>query len=250
MAATNSITQDQIFTALRAFLLDVLPAGIPVVQAQENYVPEPQVKDFVLMTPLRQERLSYNGTTYRDNVFTGAIVGTDLTVSAVAQTEGAGIQSGMLLTDGTWPFTVAANTTVISQTSGSPGGVGAYVVTPSQTLPSERLFAGQRSDLVPTRFVVQLDVHGPSSGVNVKTVEALFYSAFASDFFATNGYPVEVLETGSAVQLTFVDAEDQFEERWTLDVHLEIDPVLGTPIQFFDQAHVGVVEAATQYTGP
>src|SRR6185437_12579299 len=164
MPAVLSLTEDQAFTALRAFLLSILPAGVEVVQAQDNRVPEPSGADFVLMTPLRQERLSYNETTYQDNVFTGSIAATVLAVTAVAQSEGAGIQPGMLLTDGTWPFTIAANTTVQSQIDGTQGGIGTYVVLPSQTLASETIYAGQRSDMVPTRLVVQLDIHGPLSG--------------------------------------------------------------------------------------
>lgn len=249
MAATLNLTQEQTFTALRAFLLYVLPTGIPVDQAQDNYVPEPSASDFVLMTPLRQERLSWNETTYQDNVFTGAIADTVLTVSAIAQSEG-GILPGMLLTDGTWPFTIAANTTVVNQLSGTPGGIGTYTVTPSQILASETIYAGARSDLVPTRFVVQLDVHGPNSGNYVKTIEGLFFSSVATDFFTAEGYPVQALHASEGRQLTFIDAESQYEERWTMEVHLQTDPVLGTPIQFADQVAVHTVEAATQYTGP
>lgn len=250
MPAVISLTEDQAFTALRAFLLSVLPVGVEVVQAQDNRVPEPAAGDFVLMTPLRQERLSYNETTYQDNVFTGSITGTVLTVTAVAQSEGAGIQPGMLLTDGTWPFTIAANTTVQSQLNGTPGGIGTYSVLPSQTLAQETIYAGQRSDMVPTRLVVQLDIHGPASGDNTKIVEGLFFSSVATDFFDTEGYTVQALHADVARQVPFVNGADQYETRWVMDLHLEIDPVLGTPIQFFDEVTPSVVEAATQYTGP
>ena len=60
-------------------------------------------------------------------VFTGSIATTVLTVSAM--TSGT-IRLGMLLT-GTG---VTASTHVVSQTSGTPGGVGVYVISPSQTV--------------------------------------------------------------------------------------------------------------------
>ena len=62
-------------------------------------------------------------------VFTGSIATTTLTVSAM--TSGT-IRLGMILT-GTG---VTANTHVVSQTSGTPGGAGVYVISPSQTVSS------------------------------------------------------------------------------------------------------------------
>lgn len=62
-------------------------------------------------------------------VFTGSITATDLTVSAM--TSGT-IRLGMVLT-GTG---VTAGTHVVSQTSGTPGGAGVYVISPTQTVSS------------------------------------------------------------------------------------------------------------------
>jgi hypothetical protein len=62
-------------------------------------------------------------------VFTGSIATTVLTVTAM--TSGT-IRLGMLLT-GTG---VTASTHVVSQTSGTPGGVGVYVISPTQTVTS------------------------------------------------------------------------------------------------------------------
>jgi hypothetical protein len=73
----------QIFTALRTFLLGVLPAGVDVLQAQANRVPEPAGADFVLMTPLRRERLETNVDSSADVLFTASIAGAVLTVSGV-----------------------------------------------------------------------------------------------------------------------------------------------------------------------
>lgn len=57
---TPSPTQDTVITALRTFLLAVLPVGTDVILAQVNRVPEPTDPNFVLMTPIRQIRLSTN----------------------------------------------------------------------------------------------------------------------------------------------------------------------------------------------
>lgn len=61
-----SITEDQIMTGLRAFILDVLPKdqGIEVVQGQDNGVPMPAAGDFVVMTPARRQQLSQTARAY------------------------------------------------------------------------------------------------------------------------------------------------------------------------------------------
>jgi hypothetical protein len=51
-------TEDEVFTALRAFLVSVLPAGVEVIQGQDNRVPEPRAASYVTMTPLRIPQLS------------------------------------------------------------------------------------------------------------------------------------------------------------------------------------------------
>lgn len=47
-------------TAVRAFLLDVLPTGWEVFQGQNNRVPEPTAANFIVMTPAHRVRMSTN----------------------------------------------------------------------------------------------------------------------------------------------------------------------------------------------
>jgi hypothetical protein len=58
MSFVPSVTDSAIFTALRTFLLAILPAGTDVVQGQANRVPEVTAADFVVATPGRRVRLS------------------------------------------------------------------------------------------------------------------------------------------------------------------------------------------------
>lgn len=64
MAIQVSLTEDDIMTGLRAFLLEVLPDGIEVVQGQDNRVAMPAGADFVVMTPARREQLSQTAHLY------------------------------------------------------------------------------------------------------------------------------------------------------------------------------------------
>lgn len=66
MAATLSLTQSQELTALRSFLLSILPPTVAVVLGQVNRVPEPLGSDFVVMVPILRERLETNISTWTD----------------------------------------------------------------------------------------------------------------------------------------------------------------------------------------
>lgn len=63
MSATLSVTESQLFTALRTFLLDSLGGGVEVIQTQNNRVPMPK-GPFVAMTPIRIDGLSASVTGY------------------------------------------------------------------------------------------------------------------------------------------------------------------------------------------
>lgn len=66
---TPDITDDAIMTALRTFLLAILPDGVEVVQGQANRVPEPSSPDFVVMT--NAARMQLSTTTHRYDNATG-----------------------------------------------------------------------------------------------------------------------------------------------------------------------------------
>lgn len=55
---TPSLTLTNAYTALRTFLLGILPAQTEVVQGQANRVPMPQASNFVVMTPMRMEQMA------------------------------------------------------------------------------------------------------------------------------------------------------------------------------------------------
>jgi hypothetical protein len=63
---TLSLTESQILTALRGFLLAVLPSGMEAVKGQDNRVAEPVGDNFVVMTPILRDRLSTNIVTFTD----------------------------------------------------------------------------------------------------------------------------------------------------------------------------------------
>lgn len=247
---TISFVEAQGFTALGNFLQAYCaPAPITVVRAvgstapgQNVRVPEPQVGDFIVMSSLSEERLETNETIFSDNICTGSIADTTLTVAAVSR---GALAPGQLLTDYGYPAgSIAANTTIVRQLTGPTGGVGTYQVSVTQTLASETLYAGTRADLVGTKWTAQLDVHGPNSANNVRTIDTLFRSEVATNFFQEQGYAVVPLYCGDAHQTPFENAEQEVEYRWVIDACLEIGAVITTPQMFADKIKVMTVEAA------
>jgi hypothetical protein len=120
--------------ALRAFLLAILPDGVVVETAQQNRVPEPQEGSFVLMTPLRQDRIETNVDIFEDLVFTGSITGTAMTVTALDPNFDAPLAAGLTV----FGASVATGTKIVDQQSGTPGGIGVYTVSASQNIPSQK----------------------------------------------------------------------------------------------------------------
>lgn len=255
-----SVTEAQAFTAMRSFLLQVCVTGSPDPvevfrgQAGTNQVPESGAPDFVVMSSLSQRRLSYNNTTYADDVMTASIADTTMTVASFARQQGPLI-NGMTITDGVWPtMSVAPNTVIVSQLSGTPGGVGTYQVSPSQTVASETMYAGLRSDLVPTELTIQLDVHGPAAGDNSRIIDGLFRSEYGIDafegFLLAEGAPsfsVVPLNCDVRGQLPFWNEQDQVEYRYVLEARMQIDPVISTPQEFATQIEVKLIDAVTAY---
>lgn len=68
----TTLTEAQIFSALRQWLIATLPPNVPVIRGQPNRVAEPQAPLFVVITQLYSERLETNTDTYSDQYPSGS----------------------------------------------------------------------------------------------------------------------------------------------------------------------------------
>lgn len=227
---TLSLTESQILTVLRAFLLDILPSGTAVIKAQVNRTPEPLVTDFVVMTPLLRSRLATNEDSYDDAALTGSIAGTVLTVTAVEF--GTIVVGAPVYGDG-----VAAGTYVTALGTGT-GGVGTYTVAPTQTVASRALYAGIATAKQATMVTVQLDIHGPASADNTQRITTLFRDEYGCIFFGRLEPALQPLYADNARQAPFLNGEAQIEYRWTVDAVMQANPVVTVPQQFADQVAI------------
>ena len=218
MSVSLSITESNILTALRSFLLGVLPAGIEVIRGQGNRVPEPPGANYVVMTPILRDRLSTNIDSSQDAVFTGSISGKTMTITAVGF--GTLAVGSPVLGVG-----VAAGTTVTALGTGT-GGVGTYTVSQSQTITSQTLAAGTTNSLAATQVTVQLDVHGPVSADNAQIITTLLRDDYAVQQFATSGFDVTPLYASDPRQMPFLNGEQQYEIMQTIDAVLQANPIV------------------------
>lgn len=239
------------FTCLKASLAAVLPATLEIVQAQDNRVPEPQGSDFIVMTPMRRDRLETNVDTPFDCVFTASInaglAGGTMTVTAMSF-------GTITLGNQVFGTGVAASTLIVSQLSGSVGGTGVYAVSVRQTIPSQTLASGVKDLLQSTRFLVQLDVHGPNSGDNAQVVSTIFRDEYGVDLFSAqclalglDQSAVVPLYADDPNQVPFVNDQDQYENRWVIEAYLQANEHLTTPQQYTDTVIVTNVSVLTAF---
>lgn len=239
MNVALSLTQEQTLTALRSFLMAVLPPEVEVVQAQDNRVPEPGGNDYVVMTPMFRERLSTNVDGFQDALFTGSFNGTTLTISSVVFGE---------LVVGSYVFgvNVLDGTKVMSFGTGT-GGVGTYTVSQSQTLADETLAAGSQTMLQAVKFTVQVDVFGPQGADYVHIITTAFRDSYAVDQFAASGFDVAPLYMGDPRQMPFTDGEQQVENRWMSEAVMQCNPIVTVPQQFAASLSVGLIDVDVAY---
>jgi hypothetical protein len=222
-----------------------MSTGVDVIAGQPNRAPEPANPYFAVMTPPRVGRLATNIDTSADCKFQGSITGAVLTVSDVEIGE---IAAGATV----FGTGVTAGTTIISQTTGAPGGAGTYAVAPAQTLAATTLSAGQKVLMQEAEFVVQVDFHSPdyTAGDFAQATSTALRDEYGVNFFAALAAPLDgvvPLYADDPIQVGWQNAEEQWESRWVLDVHLQVDQIFSVPAQYSDSVTVDLVDVDAVY---
>lgn len=232
-------SESDIQAVLRSFLASILPAGIEIVEGQDNRVPEPIGTDFVVLTALRRRRIETNEDDFVDTAFTGSINGTLMTVTSLAFGS-LGIGSPIFGSG------VLPNSAITALGSGT-GGAGTYTVSPAQTIAEEALAAGVFDATQATEITFQLDVHGPNSADNAQAISTLFRDDFAVEAFAALNGAVAPLYADDPRQAPFLNDQQQIEYRWVVEAVLQANQTIVVPQQFFDAAVIGVISVDATY---
>lgn len=222
-----------------------MSTGVSVVTGQINRVAEPNNPYFVVMWPLRDVRLATNLDEDADVKIAASIAGSLMTVTAVEI--GSLSVGAVLFGNGAVP-----GTRVTGLGTGS-GGSGTYSVAPAQNLASGTMSAGSRTLTENTEVAIQVDLHAPDSQAVdfARTVSTTIRDEFGTSFFAALPAPlngVSPLYADDPQQAPFLNAEQQYEWRETLEVHLQFNPSVSVPAQYADV--VGIVVESVDATFP
>lgn len=93
----------------------------------------------------------------------------------------------------------------------------------------------------------QLDFYGNTAAEMAAIVGTMIRSEYAANWFKQNNMPVTPLYAGEPHQTTMINAEQQYESRWTLDFIAQFNAVVTTPLYFFDEIEVTAIAADLKY---
>jgi hypothetical protein len=102
--------------------------------------------------------------------------------------------------------------------------------------------------LTPTALTVQLDVYGPASGENAQIVLGLLRDGYAVYAMRVAGSPIVPLYTSDLRQVPLLNAEAQYEDRWSVDATFQFNPVVTTTQDFADQLDIELNNVEATYS--
>jgi hypothetical protein len=97
------------------------------------------------------------------------------------------------------------------------------------------------------RFDCQIDCYGPSSSDLANTITTLFRDPYGADALAVSGFDIAPLYADTAQQMPIVDSENQYQERWTFKLVLQVNHVVSTDQQSANIATVDIVNVDSTY---
>jgi len=223
----------QIQTALRTALLAILPAGVSVIEGQNNNVASPK-GDFVVMTVIRRERISTNVVTSDDCRFLGSVTAGRLTATQISY--------GRLQVD----RTVFGTGITPSPTIKAINPDGTATLSANLTLSSRWLAAGALALKQATRVVFQLDVHSEDMGRAsdmAQTLSTVMRDDTGVQLLRASGLPLTPLFADDPKQIPFETGEKQTEDRYVVECHLQADQIITPEQEFADEVVVDRVAA-------
>jgi hypothetical protein len=77
----------------------------------------------------------------------------------------------------------------------------------------------------------QIDCYGEGAGDTAETLNVLYRDPYAAELFQESGYDVAPLYATDIQQAPFVSGEDQYEDRYTFEIELQINSRVTVPLQ-------------------
>ena len=248
MTASVTPSLQSVYAPLNAFIQSVTGLSqANVVQGIANRTPMPP-PGFILFQAINRRRLRTNiDTMAQANQFDGtatyALNSPALTVTAVTDgalavgqnIEGPGIPAGTTIlafgsgTGGTGTYTMSANATAAGT------NVAVYVGPGTQTMEEG------------VELSIQIDCYGPSSCDWANMLSATLRDEYGVDQLGPQG--LTPLYADDARMIPLVDGEDQYEERWSLDAHFQINPVTTIQQQSAEVLDLTLINVDAEFPG-
>ena len=106
---------------------------------------------------------------------------------------------------------------------------------------------GANDIMSPRKVSVQLDVHGPNSADNAEIIATLFRDEYGVSAFALSGYDVTPLYCDTPHQIPFLNENQQIEERWVVDAHVQTNPIITLSQDFAAALDLDLVSVDATY---
>lgn len=131
------------------------------------------------------------------------------------------------------------------------GGIGTYVLGPTQTVASKTISAGVKTIRQNSTFTVQIDFHSgdaTTASDMAQTIATAFRDAYAVQFFSElTGGTISPLFADDPRFTPFQNENQQYERRWVLDANLQVNQTIRVPAQYADFAGVELISVDAAY---
>ncbi len=87
---------------------------------------------------------------------------------------------------------------------------------------------------------IQIDIYGAAAGDRAIALETTFASSYAYDKIKAIDQRVAPLYSTAAIQAPMIDAEQQWQERYTITVSLQVHITVSFPMDYFDKAQITI----------
>lgn len=87
---------------------------------------------------------------------------------------------------------------------------------------------------------IQIDIYGAAAGDRAIALETTFASSYAYDKIKAIDQRVAPLYSTAAIQAPMIDAEQQWQERYTMTVSLQVHITVSFPMGYFDKAQITI----------
>lgn len=119
--------------------------------------------------------------------------------------------------------------------------------TPKQSWTDPGTNPGTENSLTSSQWRCQLDFYGKGAGDMALTVSRLVRTEYACRQFTASGVDMQPLYAEEPRNTAMINAEQQYEERWTFDFLAQFNPIVSTPLDFADTLNAELVEVDTTY---